>query len=69
MDWTGLEGKKVFIITKRKLYNGNNIVYSGIIKKIIDNPNQPENYSIQLLDKFSKIIILERYDIVELREE
>lgn len=69
MDWTGLEGKKVFLITKRRLPNGNNVVYSGTIKKIIHNASQPENYSIHLIDKFSKLIILDRYDIQELREE
>lgn len=69
MDWTGLKGKKFFIISKRLLPNGNNIVYTATIVEIIHNKEQPENYILHLKDKFGKIIMLERFDIKEMREE
>ena len=69
MDWTGLKGKKFFIISKRLLQNGNNIVYTATVIDIIPNKDLPENYTLHLKDKFGKIIMLERYDIKEMREE
>lgn len=69
MDWTGLKGKKFFIISKRLLSNGNNIVYTATVVDIIQNKDLPENYILHLRDKFGKIIMLERYDIKEMREE
>ena len=69
MDWTGLIGKNFFIITKRVLPDGKNVVYTARVKNIIPNKDLPENYTLYLQDKFGKIILLERYDIKEMREE
>lgn len=69
MDWNGLKGKKFFIISKRILPNGNNVVYSAKVIDIIPNKDLPENYTLYMLDKFGKTIMLERLDIKEMREE
>lgn len=68
-DGLGLIGKRFFIVLKRILRTGNNVVYSGVIKDIIPNKDAPSNYTIYLIDKFGKAIMLERYDIKEMREE
>lgn len=69
MDWTGLKGKNFFIITKRVLPDGKNVVYTAKVKDIIPNKDLPPNYTLYLIDKFGKTIMLERYDIKEMREE
>lgn len=68
-DGLGLIGKRFFIVLKRILKTGNNVVYSGIIKDIVPNKDVPSNYTIYLIDKFGKAVMLERYDIKEMREE
>ncbi len=69
MDWTELKGKKFFIVSKRLLSNGNNIVYTATVLDIIPNKDLPENYTLYLIDKFGKTIMLNRFDIKEMREE
>lgn len=69
MDWTGLKGKKFFIVSKRLLANGNNVVYTAKVVDVIPNKELPDNYTLYLIDKFGKTIMLERHDIKEMREE
>lgn len=69
MDGTGLKGKKFFIISKRLLPNGNNVVYTARVEEVIPNKDLPDNYILHLKDKFGKIVMIERYDIKEMREE
>jgi len=69
MDWTGLKGKRFFIVSKRLLPNGNNVVYTAKVIDVIPNKDNPNNYTLHLQDKFGKIIMLERFDIKEMREE
>lgn len=68
-DGMGLKGKNFFIITKRTLPNGKRIVYTVIVEDVIPNLDQPWNYSLHLKDKYGKMILLERADILEMREE
>lgn len=65
----GLKGKTFFIVTKRVLLNGKNAVYTATVIDIIPNKEIPSNYTLYLKDKFGKIMMIERFDIKEIREE
>lgn len=60
MDWIGWTGKRVFIRTR------SGKVYSGIIKDVII---QNYSYTIYLIDKFGKAVMLNSDELLEVKQE